>query len=196
LTAEQTSRSRARARVQPVFEDIRTRLLAPAPLDPATADAFRRLFAGPFLPSPLLRPSLIPVLPVVDRLVLQAVHADDVAEAYRLVATDPGARGAYNVAAEPVLGPRELGDLLGARPVRVPAKALRAAADLGGDLPAGATGERSGGGRPKGAGPTPAERARAATQKGGPTQAAELAQDLDCAIDLLSSIRDRLRALT
>jgi nucleoside-diphosphate-sugar epimerase len=94
------------------------------------AQEIRRLFAGPFLPSPLLRPSLIPVLPVVDRLVLQAVHADDVAEAYRLVATDPGARGAYNVAAEPVLGPRELGDLLGARPVRVPAKALRAAADL------------------------------------------------------------------
>ena len=94
------------------------------------AQEIRRLFAGPFLPSPLLRPSLIPVLPVVDRLVLQAVHADDVAEAYRLVATDAGARGAYNVAAEPVLGPRELGDLLGARPVRVPAKALRAAADL------------------------------------------------------------------
>jgi nucleoside-diphosphate-sugar epimerase len=94
------------------------------------AQEIRRLFAGPFLPSPLLRPGLIPVLPVVDRLVLQAVHADDVAEAYRLVATDPGARGAYNVAAEPVLGPRELGDLLGARPVRVPAKALRAAADL------------------------------------------------------------------
>jgi len=87
--------------------------------------------------------------------------------------------------------PRSLCPLCGQRPIL-----LRAAADLGGDLPAGATGERSGGGRPKGAGPTPAERARAATQKGGPTQAAELAQDLDCAIDLLSSIRDRLRALT
>ena len=34
---------------------------------------------------------------------LQAVHADDVGEAYRLAALDADARGAYNVAAEPVL---------------------------------------------------------------------------------------------
>jgi UDP-glucose 4-epimerase len=60
---------------------------------------------------------------------VQVVHADDVAEAYRLAATDPGAHGAYNVAAEPVLGPRELGDLLGARPVRVPERVLRRAAE-------------------------------------------------------------------
>src|SRR5215207_338060 len=73
----------------------------------AAAQEIRRLFAGPLLPSPLLHPRLLPILPVTDRLVLQAVHADDVAEAYRLVATDPDARGAYNVAAAPVLGPRE-----------------------------------------------------------------------------------------
>ena len=96
----------------------------------SAAQEIRRLFAGPLLPSPLVHPRLLPVLPVTDRLVLQAVHADDVAEAYRLAATDPSARGAYNVAAEPVLGPRELGELLGARPVRVPARALRAAAAL------------------------------------------------------------------
>jgi UDP-glucose 4-epimerase len=94
------------------------------------AQEIRRLFAGPFLPSPLLRPALIAFLPVVERLVIQAVHADDVAEAYRLVSTDPSASGAYNVAAEPVLGPAELGRLLGARPVKVPVKALRAAADV------------------------------------------------------------------
>src|SRR5215213_7440676 len=96
----------------------------------SAAQEIRRLFAGPLLPSPLVHPRLLPVLPVTDRLVLQAVHADDVAEAYRLAATDPSARGAYNVAAEPVLGPRELGELLGARPVRVPARVLRAAAAL------------------------------------------------------------------
>jgi len=94
------------------------------------AQEIRRLFAGPLLPSPLLRPGLIPLLPVVDRLVLQVVHGDDVAEAYRLAVTDPSARGAYNVAADPVLGPGELARLLGARPVKVPVKALRAAADL------------------------------------------------------------------
>ena len=94
------------------------------------AQEIRRLFAGPFLPSPLLRPALIAFLPVVERLVIQAVHADDVGEAYRLAATDASARGAYNIAAEPVLGPGELGRLLGARPVKVPVKALRRAADL------------------------------------------------------------------
>jgi UDP-glucose 4-epimerase len=92
------------------------------------AQEIRRLFAGPLLPSPLVHPRLLPVLPVTDRLVLQVVHADDVGQAYRLAATDPAARGAYNVAAEPPLGPRELGDLLGARPVRVPVRVLRAAA--------------------------------------------------------------------
>jgi UDP-glucose 4-epimerase len=91
------------------------------------AQEIRRLFAGPLLPSPLLRPGLLGVLPVTDRLVLQAVHADDVAEAYRLAALDPGARGAYNVAADPVLSPGELGRLLRARPVRVPVSVLRAA---------------------------------------------------------------------
>jgi nucleoside-diphosphate-sugar epimerase len=92
------------------------------------AQEIRRLFAGPLLPSPLLRPGLIPLLPVTDRLVLQAVHADDIAEAYRLAALDPSASGAYNVAADPVLSPAELGRVLGARPVRVPTRVLRAAA--------------------------------------------------------------------
>jgi hypothetical protein len=37
-------------------------------------------------------------------------------------------RGAFNLAAEPVLDPAELGAMLHARPVRIPARALRAAA--------------------------------------------------------------------
>ena len=90
----------------------------------------RRLFAGPLLPARLLRPGLLPVLPLPVGLVLQAVHADDVAEAYRLAALAPDAQGAYNVAAEPVLDGATLGRLFRARPVRVPARALRALADL------------------------------------------------------------------
>ena len=58
------------------------------------------------------------------------MHADDVAEAYRLAATDERARGAYNVAADPVLDAAALGRALGARPVRVPVRAVRAAAGL------------------------------------------------------------------
>src|SRR5215212_7122488 len=60
----------------------------------------RRLFAGPFLPSPLVREELIPVVPDIERLRFQAVHSLDVGEAYRLAAVDDRARGAYNVAAD------------------------------------------------------------------------------------------------
>ncbi len=89
------------------------------------ASGIRRLFAGPLLPSPLVRPGLIGVLPDLPRLVLQAVHADDVAQAYRLAATRPDARGAYNVAAEPVLDVPELCRLLGARPVPASRRVVR-----------------------------------------------------------------------
>jgi UDP-glucose 4-epimerase len=92
------------------------------------AQEIRRYFAGPLLPSPLVRPGLIPVIPDVPRLAVQAVHSHDVAQAYRLVALDPSARGAYNVAADPVLDVPELARLLGARTVPLPARALRAAA--------------------------------------------------------------------
>jgi nucleoside-diphosphate-sugar epimerase len=91
------------------------------------ATEIRRLFAGPLLPSPLVRRRLIPVVPKVERLRFQAVHSHDVGEAYRLAALRD-VRGAFNVAAEPVLDPDELARLLGARPVPVPAAALRGAA--------------------------------------------------------------------
>jgi UDP-glucose 4-epimerase len=91
------------------------------------ASEIRRLFAGPFLPSPLVRPGLIPVVPDDPRLVFQAVHSLDVGEAYRL-AVKSDARGAFNIAAEPVLDPERLASMLGARRVRVPGKALRAGA--------------------------------------------------------------------
>jgi len=88
------------------------------------ATGIRRYFAGPFLPSPLVRRQLIPIVPDLDRLRFQAVHSLDVGRAYHL-ALKRGARGAFNVAAEPVLDPERLGELLGARPVRLPASAHR-----------------------------------------------------------------------
>jgi nucleoside-diphosphate-sugar epimerase len=91
------------------------------------ASEIRRLFIGPFLPSPFVHPRLIPLLPAPPRFVLQAVHSHDVGEAYRLAATSPDARGAYNVAAEPVLDAETIGRLVGARVVTVPARAVRAA---------------------------------------------------------------------
>jgi nucleoside-diphosphate-sugar epimerase len=94
------------------------------------ASGIRRLFAGPFLPSRLVRPALLPLLPLPAGLQVQAVHAADVADAYVRATLDPAARGAYNVAAEPVLDPATLGRALGARPVEVSPRAVRAAAAL------------------------------------------------------------------
>jgi nucleoside-diphosphate-sugar epimerase len=94
------------------------------------ATEIRRYFAGPFLPNPLLRPSLLRVMPRIPRLRVQALHADDVAEAYRLVITDERARGAYNVAADPVIDPDSLAREFGALKLPLPAAAVRALTTL------------------------------------------------------------------
>jgi nucleoside-diphosphate-sugar epimerase len=86
----------------------------------------RRIFAGPLLPNPLLRRGRLPVVPWPSGLRFQALHATDVAEAYRLAVTGD-ARGAFNAAAEPVVDASVIGELLGARTVPVPGKAARAA---------------------------------------------------------------------
>ena len=91
------------------------------------ASGIRRLFAGPLLPGSLVRPDLIPIVPRHDRLVFQAVHSHDVGEAYRLALVGDAA-GAFNIAAEPVLDPDELARILNARPMRLPARLLRAGA--------------------------------------------------------------------
>jgi nucleoside-diphosphate-sugar epimerase len=91
------------------------------------ASEIRRLFAGPFLPRRLVHRRLIPVVPRIPRLRFQAVHTDDVADAYRR-AILRDVRGAFNVAADPVLDPDELARLLRARTVPVPGGIVRAAA--------------------------------------------------------------------
>lgn len=93
------------------------------------AARIRRLFLGPLVPVPLLHPKLLPVVPDTPRLVFQAVHTSDVAEAYRLACLSD-ARGPFNIAADPVLDPAELGRVLGARPVAVPPAVLRRGASL------------------------------------------------------------------
>lgn len=94
------------------------------------ATEIRRLFAGPFLPSPLLRPELVRVVPSIARLRVQAVHADDVAQAYRLATLSDRARGAYNVAADPVIDPDSLAAEFGAVKIPLPARLVRGAASL------------------------------------------------------------------
>jgi UDP-glucose 4-epimerase len=89
------------------------------------ASGIRRLFAGPFLPTPLVRPDRIPFVPDIPGLRFQAVHSREVGDAYRRAIVGE-ARGAFNIAAEPVLDPAELARLLSARPIKMPAAAARA----------------------------------------------------------------------
>jgi nucleoside-diphosphate-sugar epimerase len=84
------------------------------------------LFLGPLFPRALADPRRIPVVPAHPRLRFQAVHADDVADAYRR-AVIGDQHGPFNVAADPVIDSHELARLLHARTVPVPAAAMRAA---------------------------------------------------------------------
>jgi UDP-glucose 4-epimerase len=93
------------------------------------ATEIRRLFIGPFLPNFLLRRSLLPALPRVERLRFQAVHSEDVGQAYlRAVLADVD--GAFNIAAEPPLSPEEMAERIGVRSFPVPARVVRRLADL------------------------------------------------------------------
>lgn len=91
----------------------------------AAASEIARYFIGPLLPRSLLRLG-VPVVPRIERLRFQAVHADDVGRAYTL-AVLRDVEGAFNVAADPVLDPPRLAQLLHARQVPVPAALLRGA---------------------------------------------------------------------
>lgn len=91
-----------------------------------SATAQRRLFLGPFAPGSLARPGLLPVLPLPPELRFQALHTEDAAKAYRL-AIRSDVRGAFNLAAEPVLDGPALAEVLQARYVAVPRILVRAA---------------------------------------------------------------------
>jgi UDP-glucose 4-epimerase len=93
------------------------------------ASEIRRFFLGPLLPNFLVRPRLIPFVPDVPGLRFQAVHADDVGDAYRRVVVR-AVDGAFNIAAAPTIGPPELASLLHARRLPLPATVLRGAAAL------------------------------------------------------------------
>jgi UDP-glucose 4-epimerase len=93
-----------------------------------SAEEQRRLFGGPFLPEVVLRRRLVPVVPDLPGLRFQALHSADAGEAYRLAVVGD-VRGAFNVAAEPILDAAALGEVLGARPVRVPPRVARTAVD-------------------------------------------------------------------
>ena len=88
------------------------------------ASGIRRLFLGPFLPNGMVRAAFVPAVPAPERLRFQAVHSLDVAEAYRLAVVGR-ASGAFNVAADPVIGTEELSEIFAAPRLPVPPRLLR-----------------------------------------------------------------------
>jgi nucleoside-diphosphate-sugar epimerase len=80
------------------------------------------------LPAGVLK--YVPVLPVDRSLVFQCVHADDVADAVvRVLQRRPG--GAFNLVADPPITRDDIAEALGARPVHVDRRVLRAVVALG-----------------------------------------------------------------
>ena len=92
----------------------------------AAATSQRRIFLGPLFPGALLERGRLPVLPDIDGLRFQAVHSDDVAEAYRRALHVP-VRGALNLADREVVRMADVASLLDTRTVTVPTAAVRAA---------------------------------------------------------------------
>ena len=85
-----------------------------------------RLYGGPLLPRWLARPGVLPALADVPGVRIQAVHSSDVAQAYRRALVSE-VRGAFNLAADPVLDAGSLAAVLEAKRIgRMPAGLLRA----------------------------------------------------------------------
>jgi UDP-glucose 4-epimerase len=108
--------------------EVRVARLRPALIFQGSAGSeITRYFLGRMVPTGLVRPGLLPYLPLPRGLVLQCVHADDVADAYLRVVTSDDARGAYNVVAQPALDTSSLAGVLGFRPLLLPPSGVRAA---------------------------------------------------------------------
>jgi nucleoside-diphosphate-sugar epimerase len=89
------------------------------------AAEIRGLFLGLLVPMRVVRWIRWAVLPLPLPFVFQAVHADDVADAYWR-AIDRRAAGAFNIAAAPVLTPPRMARVFGMRgAVRVPLRLVR-----------------------------------------------------------------------
>lgn len=92
------------------------------------ASEIQRFFLGSALPVGLLGAAKLPVLPLPRGIRAQAVHADDVAQAY-LAAAKKRATGAFNICADDILYPKDFAEVIDhGRFVELPPAAVRAAA--------------------------------------------------------------------
>ncbi|MGY0488130.1 SDR family oxidoreductase [Streptomyces sp. WG-D5] len=124
-TREKAYLERALDSFEQEHPDIRVARMRPAFLfKEESASEQRRLFGGRFAPGQLARPELLPLFPDVPGLRVQTLHTDDAARAFCAAALGD-ARGAFNLAAEPPLDAKVLGELFHSRAVRLPRVAAR-----------------------------------------------------------------------
>lgn len=125
--------SRHKAAVEHLLNQFESRMLITRPrpgliLQADAGSEIRDYFLGKLVPKALFR-HRIPILPLPRDLVLQFVHSDDVADALaRILKQRP--HGAVNLAAEPVVTPRALAEVLGGRHVALSPHLLRLAANV------------------------------------------------------------------
>lgn len=129
--------SRHKAEVESLLDEVEARSpsirvvrLRPGIILKAGASCgIRRLFMGPLMPTTLVKPGRIPVMPNLKGVRTQFVHSHDIGDAYRLAVLSD-VRGPFNIAADPDLGFEDIASLMGARPITVPKPVVRRAADL------------------------------------------------------------------
>jgi UDP-glucose 4-epimerase len=107
--------------------DCRVVRLRPAFLFQAPASPEQlRIFGGPLVPARLAGRVRLPFVPALPGLVFQAMHTEDVAEAY-VAAVLSDVPGPFNLAADPVIDATVIADVFGGRPLPTPAGPVRAA---------------------------------------------------------------------
>lgn len=129
---ETSTYSRQKAAVERILDEVPAgeltvlRVRPAVVLQPDAAGEIARFFLGPYVPTSLLRPSLLKLLPWPSGLRSQIVHADDLADALvrgLLARLD----GGLNVATEPLLTRPLVAGVLGAKAFDVPPGLVRGA---------------------------------------------------------------------
>ena len=130
--------SRQKVRVERMLDDfeerhpfVRVVRLRPSLTFKATAATeIRRLFLGRLVPVLLGPVSRLRTVPDVPGLSIQAVHSDDVAEAYRLALLG-SVTGAYNIAADSIIDAGTAAEHFGLHRMPIDAKLARSALAIG-----------------------------------------------------------------
>ncbi|MCX2951136.1 NAD-dependent epimerase/dehydratase family protein [Lentzea sp. NEAU-D7] len=125
--------SRHKAAVEHMLNKFESDLLISRPrpgliLQSDAGSEIRDYFLGSLVPRAVFR-HRIPVLPIPRDLVLQFVHADDVADAVARILKQR-LHGGINLVADPVITPRAMAEVLGSRHVTVPPKLMRSLANV------------------------------------------------------------------